>query len=311
MLTAADRALFAHAAAHDSIFCVADAIVAGLREPQIRYRAARLWERVHDGVFRVPGAAPSWRGDLRAAVLAAGEGAAISHRSAAALYDVPGGSRAVIELTCVRWDRASRPGLVVHESRRLGPEDIREVDGIPTTTPELVILHLAGMRRSADFVEMLIHAARRKRLITYESTRMTFERHARRGVHGTRVMRAALERWDPAQRPTESEMETLLLQAIREHGLAEPVLQFEVRDARGVFVARVDAAYPDSLLALEYDSKQEHSDEFQLAGDARRRNALAALGYRTLSARHDDLKQGGAELCRQIRTILRAPRIPA
>ena len=65
------------------------------------------------------------------------------------------------------------------------------------------------------------------------------------------------------------------------------------------------------LLTLEYDSQQEHSDEFQLARDARRRNALAALGYRTLSARHTDLKQGGGELCRQIRAILRTPSVLA
>jgi very-short-patch-repair endonuclease len=305
MLTAADRALFAYAATHDGVFCIADASRAGLSEARIRYRAANAWERVHDGVFRMPGAAPSWKGDLRAAVLGAGERAAISHRSAAALWELPGASRGTIELTCVRWERAVRPGLVVHENRRLSNDDIRQVDGIPTTSPELLLLQLAGMHRSVNFVEMVIHAARRKRLITYESTRRTFERHAYRGVAGTRVLRVALEQWDPEQRPTESEMETKLLQAIRAHGLAEPVLQFEVRDGRGALVGRVDAAYPDALLALEYDSKQEHSDEFQLARDARRRNALAALGYHTLSARHADLERGGREICRQIAAILR------
>ena len=311
MLTAADHALFTQAAAHHSVFTLADAVAAGLSERQIRARAGAHWVRLHDGVFRVPGAAPSWHGDLRAAVVAAGDGAAISHRSGAALYGMPGASRKLIELTCLRWERVRRAGLVVHENRRLEPEDIREVDGIPTTAPELLILHLAGMRPSVDFVEMLIHAARRKRLITYESTRSMFDRHARRGVHGTRVLRAALERWDPAQRPTDSEMETMLLQALRDHALPRPVLQFEIRDMRGAFVARVDGAYPDKLLALEYDSKQEHSDEFQLARDARRRNALAALGYRTLSARHVDLKTGGGELCRQIRTILRTSSVLA
>jgi very-short-patch-repair endonuclease len=305
MLSAADHALFAHAAEHHSVFTLADAVAAGLTERQIRARSAGHWLRIHEGVFRAPGAAWSWKGDLRAAILAAGPGSAISHRSGAALYELPGGNRRLIELTCKRWDRAVRPGLVVHEARRLDGEDVQPVDGIPTTSPELLILHLAALWPSPDWVERLIHAARRKRLITYESTQATFERHARRGVRGTRAMRSALERWDPTQTPTESDMETLLLQAIRGHGLAEPVLQFEVRDRRGAVVARVDAAYPDMLLTLEYDSKQEHSDEFQLAQDARRRNVLAALGYRTLSARHADLKQGGGELCHQIRAILR------
>ena len=110
----------------------------------------------------------------------------------------------------------------------------------------------------------MIQAARRKRLITYESTRAVFDRHARRGLKGVRALREALERWDPASRPTESEMETLLLQALRATGLPEPVMQFEVLDDAGGFVARADAAYP-TRIAIEYDSKQEHSDEFQIA----------------------------------------------
>ena len=75
-------------------------------------------------------------------------------------------------------------------------------------------------------------------------------------------------------------METLLLQALRSHGLPEPVLQFEVHDHLGAFVGA--ASMPRTrmhCIAIEYDSKQEHSDEFQLARDARRRNAIAAAGY--------------------------------
>jgi very-short-patch-repair endonuclease len=305
MLTPADHALFAFARSHDSVFSTADASASGLTEPQIRFRALHFWERLHDGVFRVPGSAPSWRGDLRAAIMAAGDGAAISHRSAAALYDLPSGRRDLIELTCRRWERSVRPGLVVHESRRLDSEDVQLVDGISTTTPELLLLHLAALRPFENYVEMMIHAARRKRLITYESTLRTFDRHARRGLKGTRAVRTALERWNPTQATTESEMETMLLQAIRSRGLPDPVLQFEVRDIRGALIGRVDAAYPTSLLAIEYDSMQEHSDEFQLARDARRRNRLAAMGYLTLSARHADLRSGGAQLCEQIDAITR------
>ena len=293
------------AGSHHSVFSLADAVNAGLSEPQIRSRAAALWERIYDGVFRVPGAAPSWRGELRAGVLAAGDGAAISHRSAAELYQLPTGSRDLIELTTRRWDRAVRPGLVVHESRHLDREDIRDVDGIPATTPELLLLHLAALRPTANYLEMMIQAARRKHLITHDSTWRMFDRHAGRGLRGTRALRAALERWDPTQVPTESEMETMLLQALRAHGLPKPVLQFEVRDGAGSFVGRVDAAYPEALLVVEYDSIQEHSDEFQLARDARRRNAITAAGFMTLTARNSDLRNGGTRLCNQVAAILR------
>ena len=100
-------------------------------------------------------------------------------------------------------------------------------------------------------------------------------------------------------------METLLVQALRDHALPEPVVQFDVHDAAGAFVARADAAYPSARIVIEYDSKQEHTDEFQIARDTRRRNALQAAGYSVLSARHADLVAGGAQLCDQIAAIIR------
>jgi hypothetical protein len=100
-------------------------------------------------------------------------------------------------------------------------------------------------------------------------------------------------------------METLLLQVLRQGGLPEPVLQYEVTDERGKFVARVDAAFPQWRVAIEYDSKQEHSDEFQIARDAHRRNDIIAAGFSPLTARHDDLKRGGHELVDRLITIAR------
>jgi len=162
-----------------------------------------------------------------------------------------------------------------------------------------------------EYLEMVIHAARRQRLVTYESARQTFDRHARRGLRGTRALRAVLDQWDPTAAATESEMETRLLHAMPAHGLPDPVVQFEVRDRSDHLIARVDAAYPDARIAIEYDSKQEHSDEFQLARDARRRNALAAVGFVTISVRHGDLNRGGDDFCRHIKRILRERRQPA
>jgi very-short-patch-repair endonuclease len=305
VLTPADHELFALARTQDSVFSLADAAGAGLREPQIRVRAAHFWERIYDGVFRIPGAAASWKGELLAATLAGGPGAAISHRAAAALYGLPGGRDDLVELTCVRWKRTTHPGLVVHESRRLAACDIQLVDGIPVTTPERVILDIASYFPSANYLELVVQAARRKRLVTYASTQEMFDRHARRGLKGVRAVREVLERWDPESRPTESEMETLLVRTLRENGLPEPVVQFEISDAAGRFIARVDAAYPAARIAIEYDSKQEHSDEFQIARNDKRRNALQANRYWVLSARHRDLLTGGTELCDQITAIMR------
>jgi very-short-patch-repair endonuclease len=311
MFLDSDRILTSVASRQDGVFTVEDARRAGLKKPQVDRRVGQSWALLYEGVYRIVGAPTTWRSDVRAAAFAAGDGAAISHRSAAALYELPTARRDLIELTCVRWKRTVQGHLVVHESTRLDSRDIRLVDGIPVTTPERTVLDIAALHPWPNYLEYVVQAARRKRLLTHESTREMFDRNARRGLKGVSALREVLERWDPSSRPTDSDMETMLLQALRKHGLPEPVVQHVVLDAAGQFIARPDAAYPKLRIAIEYDSKQEHSDEFQIAHDAARRNRLSAAGYIVMSARHADLRAGGTEICNLIEAAIRRAPQPA
>jgi very-short-patch-repair endonuclease len=227
---------------------------------------------------------------------------------AAAWFEVPGGRADVIEITCKRWERTRASGLVVHEQRRLTEEDIIEIDGISLVRPELLVMQLAWWKPVPTYVEAVIHALRRKRLISYSSTHQMFIRHARRGLRGVAATRVALDWWNPANAATESEMETLLLQTFRAHDLSEPVLQYEVYDANGQLVARTDAGLPQWKVVVEYQSMQEHLDEFQAARDDRRRNKILAAGYYPLMARAADLRAGGDELVEEILAIARRER---
>jgi hypothetical protein len=305
MFTDADRDLARFAAEHDSVFRLDDARRAGLTERQIRRRCAAGWEQLFDGVYRMPGAAETWQGRLRSATWAAGAGSAISHRSAGAFFELPGGRRDLVELTCRRWQRTIKPGLVVHESRRLEAADVQLVCGIAVTRPERTVFDLAWLRPSPNYLEAVMQAARRHRLITYDSMFEMFNRHARRGVRGVKALRVALERWNPNQRATESEMETTLFQMLRERGLPEPIVQYEVHDEHGRFVARTEFGWPLLRATLDYDSKQEHSDEFQLTKDARRRNAIIAAGYLPLTARLADVRGSAEEICEALQSLLR------
>jgi very-short-patch-repair endonuclease len=304
-VTPQDHVLSAIAGAADGVFTRDHARLAGLTEEQINLRSQFVWEHLHAGVFRMPGAPRTWMGDLRAACFAGEPNAAISHRCAAKLYGLPGGRGDLVEMTCPRWRRTQTSGLIVHESTFVHPGDVQLVDDLPVMRPERVTFELASIYRSPDFIERVLHSARRQRLVTYESVRRTFDRLAGRGRPGVTVFRAALERWRPGTCPTESDMETLLVQVVRRAGLPEPVLQHEVYDPTGHFVGRVDAAYPDHKVLLEYDSKQEHSDEWSLARDASRRNRFVALGYDVVIARHRDVQSGGHEVCAAIRACLR------
>lgn len=305
MLHKADTALVELTEAGSHVFTTATAVEAGLSANQVQRRIGGTWRRLHRGVYALPGVPSSWRTDLLAAVCAGGPGAVASHRSAAVVYGVPGQRTDIVEITCPRWHRTRTPGLVVHEQRRLPDHDVTTVDGLAIVTPEMLVIQLAAWKPAPNYVEAVIQALRRNRAITYESMSETFARHARRGLRGVRATRVALDRWNPANAPTESEMETLLVQTLRAHGLPEPVTQFEILDDRGQLVARADAALPQWRITVEYQSNQEHLDEFQVARDDRRRNRVIAAGYFPLCARADDLRRGGDELAAEIRAVMR------
>src|SRR4051812_15779648 len=98
MIPDPDRDLTDIAARQHGVFGFADARTAALSPDQITRRMSGRWVQIHEGVYRIAGAPVTWRGNLRAATLAAGAGSAISHRAAAALYGLPGGNGGLVEL---------------------------------------------------------------------------------------------------------------------------------------------------------------------------------------------------------------------
>jgi putative AbiEi antitoxin of type IV toxin-antitoxin system len=132
---------------------------AGLSDDAVlgRVRSGRL-HRVYRGVYAVGHRRLPVEGRWMAAVSACGEGAALSHRSAAALWAlVPRSGPAVgaggpIDVV-VPFDRrpTRRKGIRIHRSRSLPPGSIVRRDEIPVTNPARTI---ADMRRSASASEM-------------------------------------------------------------------------------------------------------------------------------------------------------------
>ena len=84
-------------------------------------------------------------------------------------------------------------------------------------------------------------------------------------------------------------------------GLPTPVHQFIVRDDDGAFIARVDLAYPDAMLVIEYDSIEHHTGTAAHIRDSTRRDAIGDLGYAVLTATVADLHDRGERLATLIR----------
>jgi hypothetical protein len=109
-----------------------------------RVQAGRLY-RLHRGVYAVGHRSLSWRGRWLAAVLAAGDGAVLSHSSAAALWQflrpIPGPVHVTVG-AAVR--RKPRPGLQIHRSRTLSRSDLTRRHDIAVTTPARTIADIRG-----------------------------------------------------------------------------------------------------------------------------------------------------------------------
>ena len=148
-------------------------------------------------------------------------------------------------------------------------------------------------------------AANQDSVFTLENARSAGLTSAQIDVRGVKALRIALERWNPDQRATESDMETVLFQMLRERGLPEPVVQYEIHDERGRVVARAEFGWPRLRAVLDYDSKQEHSEEFQLTRDSRRRNAIVAAGHLPLTARLAHVRGSAEEICDVLASMLR------
>lgn len=284
------------------VFTRAHAVAAGFSPDQIRNRLANgRWAPVHQRVFRVAGSPLAWQGQILAACWAGGFRAAASHRSAAALWELPGGRRDLVEITCPRWRRGRHDHLVVHETTVMDWLDLTHHDGVPVTTPERTLLDL-GAVCSPRVVDMALDAALRRDLVDTRVLRAVLGRVGRRGRNGTGVLRRLLDERAPEQRRAESPAETRLVQVLRAHGLPEPELQYEIRDGRR-FVARVDAAYPQWRIAIEYESYQEHTGKQALVRDNARRNEIVALGWHPVGATARDLADTGDRLCAAIKRI--------
>ena len=265
---------------------------------------AGAWLSVYDGVYRLAGVPPSWKGDVLAACWAGGTDAVASHRTAAALWDLPGRRRRPVEIACHRWRRSQTSGLLVHETTALDPRDADSVDGIPVSSVARTLLDLGAVCGPLT-VEMAIDNALRRELIMLADLREVLRRLGRSGRNGAGVLRAILdERGD--RTPTDSEMETLLLDVLRKNGLPVPEVQFVVTDGWG-FIGTVDAAYPNAKIALEYESYTHHIGRIPLVRDSARRNQLIAAGWIVITVTAVDLETGGRDLCRAIRARLNPP----
>jgi very-short-patch-repair endonuclease len=244
-----------------------------------RIRRHRL-HRLHRGVYAVGHTALAPLAREMAAVLACGEGAAISHRSAAVLWELAQPSDGPMDVTVPRGGR-SRPGLRIHRGRSVGPRDVRTLRGIPVTSPARTLIDFAEVAPGRE-LERAVDEALVRRL----STRRALVAAVRRlnGHRGAARLRKLVEREEPPAM-TRSEAEERFLGLTRAAEIEAP--QVNVR----LHGHLVDFVWLRSALVVEVDGYRFHSSRAAFERDRRRDAELGAAGYRVIRVTWEQLRE--------------------
>jgi len=170
-------------------------------------------------------------------------------------------------------------GLTVRRCR-LPREHVRRRYGTPVTTPEATAVRLAGLLQQDDAV-VAVDQLIATRTVALAPIRALADSACGPGSARARAVLAL------ADGLAGSPQETRLRLLIGRSTLPEPIAQYAVwQDSQ--FIARVDFAWPDRKVALEYDGLW-HAEDGQFARDRERLNRLREAGWQVVFVTAADL----------------------
>jgi very-short-patch-repair endonuclease len=263
--TGIDRRIAELATRRDGIATRAELVELGASAAAIdhRVRTGKLIV-VHRGVYAVGHGALTDRGTMRAALAAAGPSAVLSHRTAAALWQLTPSMPPYVEVTVIRRGPRTRSGLRVHETRR--PPEVRMIGAFPVTAPLRTLIDLGATQRTAELERMCAEA-----LVL--------------NLVGQRELEAAGIVDPDLVAPTRSRFERTFRAALRSAGLPTPIAGHPI----GPYTA--DFAWPDEQVVVETDGWQFHGHRIAFEGDRERDAYLAARGWVVVRVTWRRLKQ--------------------
>jgi very-short-patch-repair endonuclease len=271
-LSTGDRRIAVIAGRQHGVVTVEQLTEAGIDKDGVawRVRAGRLY-RLHRGVYAVGHRSLSWRGRWSAAVLAAGDGAVLSHASAVALWEFLRPIQGPVHVTVDAARRLrSRPGIVVHRSRTLTARDVTRRHRIAVTTPARTIEDVRGSLEPYLFRRALRQA----------------ELAGHRVPHLSAVKRSR------------SDLELLFLAFCERHELPRPHVNHRVHGYR------VDFFFADQRVAVETDTWTYHRGSVAFEDDHARDLALRAHRIATRRYTGDQLEAASDAVATDLRQAL-------
>ncbi len=259
----------------DGFVTTADLHGLGADDGQIHRWVERSWLLPeHETVFAVGHRPRTPRAHRRAAVLAGGPDAALSHLSACVHRGLLRWQLPVVDVMVPRTGARGRAGIRFHRPRIYVPAlDTEIVDGIRCSTVARLLVDVAGVLPYPRF-ERVAEQAEFQDVLDLQAVARVLERIKR--PRGVRNLRRALgpDRLDAAL--AGSNLERTYLRLILDEGIERPVLQHAVELTPGEWVY-LDCFWPERRLNVEVDGPH-HRRPLQARRDARRDQLLRARG---------------------------------
>ena len=271
------------------------------RAIKLRMDAGRL-NPIHREVYAVGHSRVSRNGRWLGAVLAYGDFALLSHRTAAALWELakPGSSPIDVSAPVGRQGLRRRQRIWIHRGK-LHFEDRAERAGIPVTSVARTLFDFAEV---VDFqrLERVWEEADRLKLLRLDEVERVCERgHGRRALKSTRRLLAGVR----ASTRTRSPLEDRFQRFARFFDLPPHVTNVDVLGSE------VDVFWPAAKLIVELDSWEFHSHRAAFQRDRVRDARLLVAGYRTVRVTHYRLDKEATTLANEIRSLLQAQVVPS
>ncbi|MGB0113428.1 MAG: DUF559 domain-containing protein [Ilumatobacteraceae bacterium] len=230
-------------------------------------------EQIHPGVARMHGTSDTPEQRIIAGVLAVGDGALASHRSAARLWGLPRPDQDPVDVILAGSTRHPRlEGVEIHRPTDRGRLIPQRRYGIPCTNVLRTLVDLGAV--DPDGVSDAVGHAVTNDLASLSAIETAAAEHARRGRGGTVALRDAVDDWSIDAKPADSLLESALHRLIQRHDL--PPVEFHPT----IEGYEVDFRVIDAPVVIECDGWAHHGRErTQFERDHERDSRLIGAGW--------------------------------
>jgi hypothetical protein len=241
--------------------------------------------------------------ELAAVVAWGGEGAALSHRTAALLHGFEGPEIGMCELTVPMGRSIVSHGVRIHHAD-LEPADVVALGGLRVTSIAQTFLDLSAVC-DHETVTMAFHHAWRQEKVTAAQLKLALRARRGRGVRGVLQLEAVLEDSTRFSRPMDSAAEVRFFCLVKRAGdlpLPRGQRWFTVDGGERV---RVDFHFESANLAVEIDSYERHaSTAANHERTSARATKLRGCGVRVVAFTPNELRKSPERVLHALRREL-------